>query len=69
MSRQVLIHHVDKILNSKPEEISNVQELTDKQLYEIIQHERLHAAYGGVERKRKTIPIPVDNVLNNVLLK
>lgn len=69
MSRKVLINRLAEALNCKPEDIPNVQELTSKQMYWMIQHERLHAQYGNVVRKRATVTLPVDNVINKELLK
>ena len=69
MTRKVLINRLAEAMNCKPEEIPNVHELTNNQIYWIIQHERLHEAYGNVARKRASVVIPVDNAINKELLK
>lgn len=69
MSRKVLINRLAEALKCKPEDIPNVDELTNNNLYWILQHERLHQRMGNVNRTRTWDDHVADKTLNPNLLK
>lgn len=64
MSRKVLINRLAEALNCQPNDIPNVNELTNNQIYWMIQHERLHKRHGAMHRLTNHIK---DMAINPVL--
>lgn len=65
MSRKVLINRLAESLNKPVSDIQNMN-LTNKQIYLLIQHERLHKFCGAMYRLNDHIK---DMSLNEALLK